>query len=782
MNKRLVSLFVALSMMVGMFIMPGMAGFQDIPDPEMAIAAAVLQSAGIADGTSTTTFNPGGTLTRSQFCTFAVRTMGLQDKVAANTYKTLFSDVKPGQWYTGYVNLAYGEGIINGYGNGLFGPEDGITYGQVATILLRILGYTSAEVGKVWPADYVSFAKEIELSKGLNLDANSIVTRGQAAVLIYNTLKATVNNGSKKYYETINGVVRTEGAIVLDNNATSGSTPNNLMVCPVNSAQSTVEYYKQKHQVSDDLVGQIGTLLLDSSGKSVGFIPDSAEYKDVKVSSAKSSSITATNGEVYRVSGSASVIYNGSLYSYGDTGYLQVNNQTGKNVRLYYNEEGAIHHIYISAGSSAVSTAAVVAETTTAASELARRLGIASGEYTITKNGAIASAGDLAKNDVAYYESATKTMRVSDYKISGYIETAVPSVEAAQRITIAGCTLDVLESAWTFLEKVKLGSFVTLVLTDDNKVAGAFTASQVPAEMIGVLSMDGTSVTLSDSGLKVKANTMTAPETLRGTLVRVSVASKTALSCSGYSQSSNLSTVNISARTMGNYNLAPSCAIYEQAGAGATPGYIYSLAGVQGASSKDFNEVKWTKSIPSANVRYYRLNGAGQIDILVLRDVTGNAYQYGKLRLYADQQGINLGSGTWAAWNDAVTITNSSNPTGSQKYLASGSSVDQYGGIALATQTNGYTQVASVAKLTSTSNVAASSFFQHEDDWYVTASNTEVLVSGNVQVHIVGSDRWLSGSEGVAAAVSSGLPLTIYYDKSLTTGAQVRIIVVQGQN
>lgn len=781
MKQKILSILTALSLLAGMLILPGAAAFTDISDPNMAIAAAVLESTGIAEGTGDTTFNPSGPLTRAEFCAFAVRTMGLQDKVSSHTYKTLFSDVKPGQWYTGFVNLAYSEGIINGMGNGQFAPDRGITYGEVATILLRILGYTSAEVGKVWPTDYVSFASEIELSKGLSLDAGTNITRGQAAVLIYNTLKANTNKTDKKYYETISGVVRTQNAIILDNNATSGSTPNNLMVCPTDGTQSTVEYFKQKHKVSSDLVGQIGTLLLDSAGKTVGFIPDSTEYTDVKVSSAKSSGITSTTGEVFRITGSASVIYNGSLYSYGDTGYMQVNNQSGKSVRLYYNEEGAIHHIYISAGSSATSTAAVVAETSTTASELARRLGISGTGYTITKNGSAASEKDLAKNDVAYYESATKTMRVSDYKVSGYIETATPSVEAAQRITIAGCTLDVLESAWTTLEKLKLGDHVTLVLTDDNKVAGGFSTSQVPTEMVGVLAMDGKSVILADSGLTLTANTISGGTTLYGGLVRVNMSSKSTLSCSAYSQSSNVSSVNITNRTMGSYSLAPSCAIYEQAGGGATAGFIYNLAGTQGQNSKDFNEVLWTKTIPSVSVRYYRLNSAGQIDVLVLRDVTGNAFEYGKLRLYSGDSGINLGAVGWDAWNDAISITNSISPQGSAKYLANGSSTDTYGGITLSVQSGGYQQVAAMAKLTSVAGIAGSNFFQQEDDWFVTASGREVPVSDKVQVHITTSDRWLTGKEGVSAAISAGLPLTVYYDKTLTTGAQVRIIVVQGK-
>ena len=112
-------------------------------------------------------------------CAMAVNALGLSDQVAAAGRRTLFSDVAPSAWYNGYVNAAYGEGLVNGYGNGTFGPDDPVTYGQVATILLRMLGYTSAEVGSLWPLDYTDFCDELGLSQGLTLSPNGSLTRGR---------------------------------------------------------------------------------------------------------------------------------------------------------------------------------------------------------------------------------------------------------------------------------------------------------------------------------------------------------------------------------------------------------------------------------------------------------------------------------------------------------------------------------------------------------------------------------------------------------------------------
>ena len=176
--KRMITA-LALAAALCLSLVPGAgAAFTDIPDETTQVAAAVLQGLGVVSGTSGATFSPDETLTRAQMCAMAVNALGLSDQVSAAGRKTLFSDVSPAAWYNGYVNTAYGEGLVNGYGNGTFGPDDPVTYGQVATILLRMLGYTSAEVGSLWPLDYTDFCDELGLSEGLSLSPTGSLTRG----------------------------------------------------------------------------------------------------------------------------------------------------------------------------------------------------------------------------------------------------------------------------------------------------------------------------------------------------------------------------------------------------------------------------------------------------------------------------------------------------------------------------------------------------------------------------------------------------------------------------
>lgn len=778
MKKKVLSFFLVLTLLVGALPVSALASFSDITDADTALAAATLESMGIVNGTSPGTYSPNTKLTRAQFCTLAVRMMGLQDDAAAQGYKMLFSDVKPGFWYTGYVNLAYAKGIINGYGNGKFGPEDEVTYGQAATITLRLLGYTAGDIGKLWPADYVAFAENLDLAQGLSLDANSRVTRGQAAILLYNTLGTNLKGNKQDYYETMGDTATTAAAIVLDTDASHGSETGLLMACAVGASTASVQYYKQEIKVSSDLAGRLGTLLMNSSGETVGFMPSGNKIADVTVDEAKSSGITSVTGETYRVAGGAKVIINGSVYAYGSSGYLQVDGQKGKSVRLFYDDDGAVGYVYISSGTSLGGTGAIVAATVSAGSELARRLGISGMSYAVTKNGGTATLEDIAQNDVGYYDAATRTMRVSDYRIGGYIEAASPSASAATTVTVAGCTLDVLESAWDTLSGFTLGSSVTLLLTDDGKVAAAVSAAMLSADMIGILSPDGSRVTLSGSGLVLTADTVTAASSLRGTLVKVAASAKTELKCSAYT-AMDPAKADLAKMTVGSYDIAPGCAIYEWAGSG----YAYSLEGKLGISSSDFDEITWTKTLASSYVSWYHLNTAGEVDVLLLKNVTGNGYEYGKITIYEDEAGINLGTAAVPAWNTAATMTNSVTPAESAKYLFTGSAyAGTYAGIVRgASSADPYLRVAAVSVLTSLPQSDAGAFFQSDDKWYVTADGREVPVSGTVEVYVESVEKWLGGEEGLLTAVSSDMPLTLYYDRTLTTGGQIRVIVIKAQ-
>ena len=191
-SKRLISCLLAAALLAGMLVTgpasaAGSSSFSDITDPTVAEAVETLRLLGVVDGTGGAAFNPGGTLTRAEFCKMTVEIMGRGDEEPSQRNRTIFSDVGPEHWARGYVNLASsitiggatgedgastgGTRLIMGVGDGTFQPNKAITYGEAVTILMRVLGYGNADVatGVNWYDGYVGLAHSSELDKGLTL-------------------------------------------------------------------------------------------------------------------------------------------------------------------------------------------------------------------------------------------------------------------------------------------------------------------------------------------------------------------------------------------------------------------------------------------------------------------------------------------------------------------------------------------------------------------------------------------------------------------------------------
>ena len=88
-------------------------------------------------GVSSSEFAPLNSLSRSMFAAVLYRLNGSP----AVSYKAYFSDVPQGQWYTSAVIWAYEKGIVSGYPNGTFRPDDNITREQMAKMLKNYAGY-----------------------------------------------------------------------------------------------------------------------------------------------------------------------------------------------------------------------------------------------------------------------------------------------------------------------------------------------------------------------------------------------------------------------------------------------------------------------------------------------------------------------------------------------------------------------------------------------------------------------------------------------------------------
>ena len=110
-----------------------MSSFADVStDAYYAKAVAWAVENGITTGTGDGKFSPDATCTRAQSVTFLFRAIGkLVDS------KAEFSDVLTDSYYANAVAWAVENGITNGIGDGLFGPDNSCTRAQIVTFLFR---------------------------------------------------------------------------------------------------------------------------------------------------------------------------------------------------------------------------------------------------------------------------------------------------------------------------------------------------------------------------------------------------------------------------------------------------------------------------------------------------------------------------------------------------------------------------------------------------------------------------------------------------------------------
>ena len=110
-----------------------MSSFSDVStDSYYAKAAAWAVENGITTGTGDGKFSPDATCTRAQSVTFLFRAIGkLVDS------KAEFSDVLTDSYYANAVAWAVENGVTNGIGDGLFGPDNSCTRAQIVTFLFR---------------------------------------------------------------------------------------------------------------------------------------------------------------------------------------------------------------------------------------------------------------------------------------------------------------------------------------------------------------------------------------------------------------------------------------------------------------------------------------------------------------------------------------------------------------------------------------------------------------------------------------------------------------------
>ena len=183
--KKVLALVIAFSMMLSVV---AFAGYPDVPaDADYADAVSLLSALNIIKGDDLGNFNPDNTITRAEFAAVVCRALGLENSATGAAGATSFVDVAADHWASGYINLATQNGIINGYGDGNFGPEDKVTYEQAVKMLVCALGFEPMAAQKGgYPTGYLVVANAYKITAGVTASVEA--PRKTVAKLVYNAL------------------------------------------------------------------------------------------------------------------------------------------------------------------------------------------------------------------------------------------------------------------------------------------------------------------------------------------------------------------------------------------------------------------------------------------------------------------------------------------------------------------------------------------------------------------------------------------------------------------
>ena len=172
--------------------------FTDVSENEWHYdAVRFVHENGLMNGYGNNTFAPDANLSRAMLAQILYNKEG---RPAASGI--VFTDVTSDAWNSEAVAWAAARGIVSGYGNGLFGPNDHITREQLAVMLWRYAGEPAAtskelhfnDVDEVsaYALDALCWATEngiINGKGGCILDPRGQATRAQVAQMLMNYLR-----------------------------------------------------------------------------------------------------------------------------------------------------------------------------------------------------------------------------------------------------------------------------------------------------------------------------------------------------------------------------------------------------------------------------------------------------------------------------------------------------------------------------------------------------------------------------------------------------------------
>ncbi len=183
-NKIGKSLFIFLLIIVFSTSNVFAANISDVDDTIYQDAVHYLIDNGIMSGYPDGEFKPNNDITRAEMAATIVRAIGIN--FVDIEEKSNFNDMA-GHWADKYVSVAFKKNIVTGYTDGTFRPDSKVTFPEAITLVVKMAGLSSeVSTTRGWPTNYINYAHEKGILRNVEVVLSETATRGDVAIMLYN--------------------------------------------------------------------------------------------------------------------------------------------------------------------------------------------------------------------------------------------------------------------------------------------------------------------------------------------------------------------------------------------------------------------------------------------------------------------------------------------------------------------------------------------------------------------------------------------------------------------
>ncbi len=762
-------------------------------------------------------------VSRAEFSKIAIASSSSRNTVASGLKTSPFGDVSYLHWSAPYVRAAVTAGIVEGYADGAFRPDNTVSYEEALTMVLKVLGYTDDDFGYSWPYGQIGLANNLELTKNVGASQGDALTRRQVANLIYNALNTKMKDSQNKLLSVFDCEIK-EGVTII----ASHSEDSSLGTDKIYTTAGTFEY---DDNFNSDYIGRRGDLVVKNDEDFVSFTPREQSVEEYTVSSVIGSDIIL-DGNMYSINANTTTYYQSKTLTY-ETAAAEA--ETGDTFKLFKNSNGSVDYAMLisqnaQTGMEEVEKYVIYSQLTNAVigynNGSFEQIDIADGTacykdnvkstYSAVKNemamgdilyvkrngnsidyvsyekgnmegpvkvadenwtslfdmndstavmrdGNKVSASDIKVNDIIYYCSDLNMALAYTDKVTGVYEKASPTKDSPTKITVSGKEYSV-ESVEAFNElsssgSLKYGDTVTLLLGRTSEVAGVISGVSSSQTSVGFViqtgkkdftNADGTTYSsyyatiITPDGNENEYATKSDYENLKCGVVNVTFENgKASLSRCG--EANGLyGKVNAAKNTIGDNEMADDIKILDIVGTASDDVAMYSVIYPQRLDGVTVSESK---------VAYYSKNSLGEIDKLILKDVTGDSYDYGLVLK-----------------NDKTTKSYTIDIDGEQKTYATSFSASITGPCKFRMDSAGIDYMIGLASY--------KGYISELTRTYAKIGSQSYLLSDKVTVYKK-TDYSTYMKIPLDEAIESDYNLTAYYDKAQASGGRIRIIIAE---